>query len=238
MDEERQEMFLTIQAVNAVVVYRKMATGKEAPLRNLFGEDTHLEDPHGVAVDSKRKLLFVSNHGSVAQHAPSTGRGGGGKEIRGTGKFDPPSITVYPLDANGNVRPLRIIEGPKARLNWPAQIAVDEEAGELYVANDMDHSIAVFGEDEQGDVAPRRVLRGPKTGIRNPTGVALDLKNHEMWVANMGNHSATMFPMTANGDVPPTRVIRGGPSDELSLMIGNPGGVGYDTKREQVLVPN
>jgi hypothetical protein len=47
-----------------------------------------------------------------------------------------------------------------------------------------------------------------------------------------------MFPMTANGDVAPTRVIRGGASNQPSLIIGNPGGVGYDTKREQILVPN
>ena len=40
------------------------------------------------------------------------------------------------------------------------------------------------------------------------------------------------------GDVSPLRTIRGGPADEVALMIGNPGGVGYDTKREEILVPN
>jgi DNA-binding beta-propeller fold protein YncE len=191
-----------------------------------------------VAVDSKRHLLFVANHGSVARRGPSKGPGKAGEELLGTGKFDPPSITVYPLDGNGNIKPLRTIAGTKTQLNWPAQIAIDEEHGELYVANDMDHSITVFAVTDDGDIAPRRTIRGAKTGILNPTGIALDLKNREIWVANMGNHSASAFPLTANGDVAPARVIRGGPANELALMIGNPGGVGYDTKREQILVPN
>ncbi len=123
-------------------------------------------------------------------------------------------------------------------LNWPMQIAVDDEHAELYVANDMDHSIVVFKTADNGDVAPTRIIKGPKTRVKNPTGVALDLENEELWVASMGNHTASVFPITANGDVPPLRTIRGGPSDELSLMIGNPGAVGYDTKREEILVPN
>jgi DNA-binding beta-propeller fold protein YncE len=238
VDEVRQEMYFSIQAQNDVAVYRKSATGQEPPLREINGDDTHLEDPHGIAVDTKLNLLFVANHGSVARRGPQKAPGRPGEELLGTGKFDPPSITVYPRDAKGNARPLRIIEGPKTRLNWPAQIAVDEDAGELYVANDMDHSVIVFGVTDQGDTAPRRTIRGSKTGILNPTGIALDRKNKEIWVANMGNHSATAFPMSAHGDVAPVRTIRGGPADELALMIGNPGGVGYDTKREQILVPN
>ena len=46
-----------------VVVYRKEASGKEAPLRELHGETTQLADPHGVAVDAKDNLLFANNPG-------------------------------------------------------------------------------------------------------------------------------------------------------------------------------
>jgi hypothetical protein len=34
------------------------------------------------------------------------------------------------------------------------------------------------------------------------------------------------------------RTIRSGPVGEPALMIGNPGGLAYDTKREEILVPN
>ena len=91
---------------------------------------------------------------------------------------------------------------------------------------------------DEGNVAPSRVIQGPKTGIQNPTSVALDQKNGEVWVANMGNHTATVYPLTADGDVAPTRTIRGGAVEDPTLMIGNPGAVGYDTKREEILVPN
>ena len=242
VDEGRQELFLTVQHQNEVIVYPKMASGKEPPLRELVGDDTHLEDPHGMAVDAKDNLIFVSNHGSVSFRGKDSpihiSPGVNTSYIRGSGRFDPPSITVYARDAKGNTAPLRIITGPQTRLNWPMQIAVDEERGELYVANDMDHSVVVFKTSDNGDVAPTRIIRGPKTNVKNPTGVALDQKNQELWVASMGNHSAHVFPLTANGNVPPLRTVRGGPSDELSLMIGNPGSVGYDTKREQILVPN
>jgi hypothetical protein len=89
-----------------------------------------------------------------------------------------------------------------------------------------------------GDVAPARVLKGPKTNIQNPTGVYLDLKNDELWVANFGNHSATVYRRGASGDTPPLRTIRSGPAAEPALGIGNPHPVAYDSKREEILVPN
>ena len=158
--------------------------------------------------------------------------------VLGTGTFGPPSITVFPADAQGNASPLRVIEGPKAQLNWPTGIVVDSDRGELYVTNDTDDSILVFEVAAAGDVAPRRVLKGPKTGLKNPTGVALDKKNGEMWIANFGNHTATAYRLTAQGDVAPLRTVRAAPGGTPSLMIGNPGAVAYDTKREQILVPN
>ena len=226
VDEEAEELYLTIQHPPQVVVYRKTAEGEDLPLRILRGDRTQLEDAHGIAIDTKNNWMFVSNHGAIASKG---GRGG---------QFKPPAITVYPLQAKGDTAPLRVIEGPRTRLNWPALIALDQESGDLYVANDMDHSILVFQATDSGDVAPTRVIKGPKTGILNPTSIFLDTKNGELWVSNMGNHSATVYPLTANGDVAPLRTIRSAPAGKLAQMIGNPGGVGYDTKREEILVPN
>jgi 6-phosphogluconolactonase (cycloisomerase 2 family) len=228
-DEEKQLLYMTIQSDNKVVVYRKQAEGAEQPIRTIEGLDTQLEDPHGLALDIKDRLIFVSNFGNADIRA---GRG------ERYGKFDPPSITVYSMEASGNVKPLRTIEGPKTLLNWPAHMVFSEERGELFVANDADNSILVFRATDQGDVAPTRMIKGPKTGIKSPPGIALDPKLGELYVANMGTPSITVFPLTASGDVPPTRTIRGGPADAVGLMIGNPGAVGYDSKREQILVPN
>ena len=117
-------------------------------------------------------------------------------------------------------------------------MAVHEERGEIFVANDADDSVLVFRLSDNGDVAPTRVIKGPRTGLMNPTGIAVDAKNDEVWATSMGNYKVTAYPIDANGDVPPSRTIRGGPEGKVSQMIGNPGAVGYDTLRNQILVPN
>jgi DNA-binding beta-propeller fold protein YncE len=131
-----------------------------------------------------------------------------------------------------------VLQGPNTRFNWPTGLAIDEQRGELYVANDIGHEILVFNVTDNGDVAPKRVIKGPKTNLANPTGVWVDLKNNELWAANFMNHSATVYPLNASGDVAPLRIIRSGPLNEPSLGIGNPHPVAYDSKREQILVPN
>ena len=54
----------------------------------------------------------------------------------------------------------------------------------------------------------------------------------------MGNHSATVYARTAAGDVAPLRTIRSAPRGKKADMIGNPGAAAYDSKREEILVPN
>ncbi|MBI2815410.1 MAG: beta-propeller fold lactonase family protein [Acidobacteria bacterium] len=254
VNEEAQELFLTVEHPPAIVVYHKMAKGDDAPIRIIEGNRTLLADPHGIALDTKNKVMYVTNHGSVASskdgknftRRPSVSGGWQIPDERerrevmvpGSGAYHPPTITVYPMNGVGDVAPLRVIEGPETQLNWPAQIYFDEEHSDLYVANDTGDSILVFKGGDKGNVAPTRVIKGSKTGIKNPTGVFLDKKNNELVVANMGNHSATVYPRTANGDVAPLRTIRAAPAGKVALDIGNPGAVGYDTKRDQILVPN
>jgi DNA-binding beta-propeller fold protein YncE len=158
--------------------------------------------------------------------------------LPGLGTFELPSINIYARGASGNTAPLRVIKGPKTQLNWPSHVQVHEDRGEIFVANDADDSILVFRESDSGDVAPIRVIKGPRTRVKNPTGLSLDAKNGELWVANMANYTATVFPVTANGDVAPLRQIRAGPPDTMALMIGNPGAAAYDSKRQEILVPN
>ena len=249
VDEEKQEMFLTVQHSNAVVVYPKTAKEDDSPIRLLQGNRTGLNDPHGISVDTKNGLMYITNHGSVRDVAASGGEVGystwEGEEnwpsrqtIPGSGRNLGSSISVYPMDAQGDTPPLWVIKGPNTQLNWPAGIAADPEREELYVANDAGDSILVFSADARGDAAPIRTLKGPRSGIKNPTGLFLDKKNDELWVSNFGNHTATVYKPTASGDTPPLRTIRSGPLGEPSLMIGNPGSVAYDTKREEILVPN
>jgi DNA-binding beta-propeller fold protein YncE len=208
-------------------VYRKTAEGDEKPLRVLKGESTRLAYSHGIAIDTKNKLLFVNNWGAIST-----------PEVAGTGRYDAPSISVYPLDANGDASPLRVIQGPKTQLNWPGTMAVDPETGDLYLANDQGNSVLVFRGTDRGDVAPARVIKGERTGLSSPVSVFLDTTHRELWVTNMGSASATVYPLTANGNTPPLRTIRSAPAGKVSLMLGKTHGMVYDSKREEILVPN
>ena len=242
VDEAHQELILSVQHDNAVVVYRKEAAGNEAPIRWLQGDRTRLADPHGIALDTKNDVLFVANFGSVRQVRPPDGVSSGplGRDaiVAGSGEFRPPSISVYSRSASGDTPPLRVITGPKTQFNWPTGLAVDAERQELYVANDMGNSVLVFSAAASGDVSPIRILEGGRTNLKNPTGLTLDLKNDELWVTNFGNHTATVYPRAASGDVEPLRTIRSAPAGIPSLMIGNPGAVEFDTRRAEILVPN
>jgi len=158
--------------------------------------------------------------------------------VPGSSKLESSSITVYDRSASGDTPPVRVIAGPQTQLNWASGIALHPERGELFVANDAGDSILIFRANASGDVAPIRVLKGPNSGIKNPTGLFLDIDNDELWVSNFGNHTASVYSMTAEGDTPPLRIIRSAPAGTPSLMIGNPGALAYDTKREEILVPN
>jgi DNA-binding beta-propeller fold protein YncE len=254
VDEPHQELFLTVQEAGAVSVFRKMAVEDEPPIRLLQGDQTLLADPHGIAVDSTRDLLFVSNFGSVTEKDASivSPQGNGyyapsekanwplarNAAVPGSGKFLPPSITVYPRDAGGDVAPIRKIEGPKTQLNWPTALAVDPKRGEIFVANDTGDSVLVFDIMASGDAAPKRVIQGPKSMIKSPTGVFYDWEHDELWVANFGNHTATVYPATASGDAAPLRVVRSAPSNTGTPNIGNAYAPAYDSRRDQILVPN
>lgn len=227
MDEENQEFFVSVQHPPQVAVYRKGASGNEQPKRLLIGDKTQLSDSHGMAIDTKRKLLFVDNWGNIADDA-----------IPGSGRFGPPTITVYRLDANGDEPPLRIIQGPKTGLDWPGALSVDPATGDLFVANDMGQALIVFHGTDQGDVAPYRMIKGPKTGLTYPVGVFVDGKNNEVWASNIGNSTATVYPLKASGDVPPLRIIRSAQEGKQSLRFGKTQALAYDSIREQILVPN
>jgi 6-phosphogluconolactonase (cycloisomerase 2 family) len=150
----------------------------------------------------------------------------------------PPSITVFPLKANGDTAPVRIIQGSLTQLDWPVHISLDADREELYVANSVADDILVFRATDNGNVAPIRVLKGPRTGLGKPHGVFVDTKNDELVVANFGNHSSTVYKRDASGDAAPIRTIRAAPANTPAPMFGNIGTLSYDTKRDQLLVPN
>ncbi len=243
LDLDHNEVAITIQHINKVAIYRREAQGEESPLRIMQGPKTGLADPHGVVIDSTNDELLVTNHGSW--HATTAGQSGAwyveGQElplIPSTGRYESPSIRVYSRTGNGDVAPLRVIQGPNTQLNLPLGIYVDSEHDEIAVANDGGNSLLIFSRTAQGNAAPSRVIKGPATGLKNPSGVFIDTRHNEIWASNWGNHTATVYARTAQGNTAPLRTIRSAPPNAPLPGIGNPGAVAYDPVREQILVPN
>ncbi|MBI3941045.1 MAG: hypothetical protein HY315_09435 [Acidobacteria bacterium] len=249
-DPRNHELFITPQHYNKISVFSRLAQGNDKELRYIQGPKTGLASPHGIYIDSQQNEIYVANHGHWRETEPGEGTRGRAEGGLGswegavrplspsTGKFLGASITVHSRIASGNTAPLRTIQGPKTRLNWPVSLYVDTVSGQLAVANSGDDSILFFDRKADGDVAPARVIQGPATEINNPTGIFVDTKRNEIWVANWLGHSATVYPRTADGNVAPIRVLRSAPKGTPATGLGGAADIVYDPKRDQILAPN
>src|SRR6266705_242312 len=127
---ERDELAVSVEGSRQIVIYKRDAQGRAAPLRVIRGVDTGLADPHGVFFDGQNNEIVVANHGDqngrqvAPGDAPARQRGARVAEEQPVvgGRFDEPSITVYPGDGKGNIKPSRRIQGAKTGLNWPMAI--------------------------------------------------------------------------------------------------------------------
>ncbi len=231
LNSRRDEIAISVEHINSLIVYRREASRAEAPLRVISGIDTGLADPHGVFFDETNDEIVVANHGNWAPTTKTSNPGMGGH-------FYPPSIATFPGLAEGDVPPSRVISGQRTGLNWPMGVAVDAIHNEIAVANYGSNSILIFHRTDHGDVTPERVIHGDQTGIAGPMGVAVDTKNDELWVSNSDDHSSVVFSRTAEGNVAPRRVLRNAPPGAPVVGFGNPGALAYDSKRDELLVPN
>jgi DNA-binding beta-propeller fold protein YncE len=257
LDLVHDEVAVTVQHVNKIAVYRRLAAGEEKPKRIIQGPNTGLSDPHGLAIDADHDEIFVANHDSYHEVLPGQDDPNAvtAKIARGTataeqlatirldlrpskGKFVEPSITVHSRTAENDAAPIRVIRGPKTELSLPMKVFVDTAHDELFVANSGSSAVLVFSRTANGDVAPIRKIQGPDTQLKKPVGLFVDIKNDELWVTNPELHTATVYKRTADGNTPPLRVLNAAPAGAAAPGIGNPGGIAYDPMRQQILVPN
>ncbi len=240
MSRTHDQIAITVELQEAVVIYKREARNVEAPMRVIRGPNTGLADPHGIFWDDRHGEIGVANHGNYRGLVKDEGAGcvPTGTAEPEAGTVRPPSITIYSGEAKGDAKPLRTIQGEKTRLDFPMGLEDDPENDELAVANNGDSSVLVFARTASGNAAPLRILSGAKTGINRPMGVAIDPVNNELWVSNFIDHTALVFDRKANGNVAPKRIIRTAPAGTPSPGFGNPQTVAYDSKREQILVPN
>lgn len=236
---KRDELAVTSQQNHGFYVFRRTATGADLPLRSVRGPRSRLADPHGVVLDDVNNEIVVANHGNWTELRSYAADGPLVMDKSYVpGRFYPPSLTVYSATADGDVPPVRVIQGPSTQLNWPMGVAIDYERNEIAVSNYGTSSILFFRRTDNGNVAPVRVLAGPETGVVGPIGIGIDVKQNELWIANYGDHTAVVFDRNASGSPAPKRILRNAPKGTPTTGFTNASAGAYDTKRGQVLVPN
>jgi len=230
VSDKYNQVALSIEHNAQLIFYKVDSTLVDLPLRSIRGPHTGMADPHGIFWDEKNGEIVVANYGNYypGEWNPDYQKGG---------QYLPPSLTVYRDDAKGDVAPIRTIQGAKTGFNWPNGVTVDDLHNELFVANEISNQILVFPRTAKGNVAPIRIIAGPRTHIDHPMGVAYDPVRDEIWVANFG-HTAEIFPRAASGNVAPSRLIRNAPAGSAHAGFGNPMALAYDSKRDELLVPN
>ena len=238
LDVDHDELAVTSQQYQGISIYGSMDAGVVRPKRTIRGMQTLLEDPHGVFLDNGRDEVFAANHGNWTEMRSYAGDQPAFPGQYIPGRFQPSSIRVYKASSNGDVPPIRTIQGKRTQLAWPMGIAGDTARSELLVANYGSSSILVFPMAANGDAAPARVIGGPHTGIVGPIAVGVDAKHNEIWVANYGDHTAVVFDRAAYGDATPKRIIRNAPAGTPTTGFTNAASAAYDPIRGELLVPN
>ena len=170
-----------------------MANGNAKPVRSIAGQKSLVSrSTHGVAYDEIRDLFMVPQMYAQA-------------------------IMFYKGDADGEVSPIRIIQGPKTQLQNPDHLAFDSLHNEVFVP--QGGKILVYPGDGDGDVAPIRIVKGPDTELTGGSVGVDPINNLLVAVANdrtlgQGRTKLLIFDRTGDGNVKPKGVIAG-PHSEL-----------------------
>jgi len=117
-----------------------------------------------------------------------------------------PNMLVFRGGADGEERPLRVIEGSSA----PEGYDIDPQHGEYFLPGPG--SIRVFSRTADGKAEPIRVISGPDTGLGNDSGtLAVDPVSNLLAVGLEGQ--ILIFNRTDQGNVKPRAVITGPQTD-------------------------
>jgi hypothetical protein len=179
-----------------IAVFARSAEGGAQPVRKVEGQGSLLgRTMHGIAYDAIHDEFTVPQQFGQA-------------------------ILTYRGAANGEERPIRIIEGPHTQLDAPEHLDVDPVHNEIFVPT-RHGTILVFPRDGRGDVAPIRVLGGPDTLLGNDEPLAVD-PVHNLLISGgrTGRQSRLLiFNRTDSGNAQAKAVI-GGPQSHLHAFGG------------------
>ena len=195
VDPVNDELYVGDPSSGSILVYARDANGNVPPKRVLRGPKTGLRLVLGIAIDTKRNLLVVSNHALVVKSDIARG------------------IYIFNRTDSGDVAPQRVITGVETGIGRSRQIVLDSERGKIYLgvmstnfaagrpyiedqprkdliwdrvekvdsrkpswSTDTHGFVGVWDINDHGNVAPRAVIKGFSTGLETCFGVDIDPK--------------------------------------------------------------
>ena len=224
--EKRDEIYVANPFAQAVLTFRGSATGEEAPIRVIQGPRTRLTNPDMIAVDDVNEEMVIT----------------GANEI-----------LVFPLLANGDVAPKRMIQGGRDvgwYTSYPSGSVIDPVRnlivadGGVYDAEGRRggtrDSLLIFDRTAEGKVQPLRIIRGPNTGIKGIRQMDINPATGWIVVAQITSGSIAepegtfvgVWHVTDQGDVPPRWRIDGTPENGMK----KPRGVALNPNHKELIV--
>ena len=225
-DEVNDELLVTNPFGRAILVFRGGADGNEAPVRIIQGPNTLMGDPRRLAggpdrldVDPVHDEIFIA---------------------------DGDRVLVYPRTGNGNVAPIRVIQGPDTQLDGEGTVAVDPVHNVIAVAQDVVRAnsgrrahILIFDRTAEGNAKPRGIIHGPKTEItrinqmqiHTPKGWIIAAQPGFLDVQTPEGTFIGVWSIHDNGDVPPRWKLGG-----ANTVMIKPRGVAINPKHKELMI--
>ncbi len=189
VDPVHNEIF--VPARNVILVFPRDATGDVAPIRVIKGPETRIQSSQTLAVDPVRNLIVAGDTGGGDPERNRLGiitvaRGDSAlrRDARG-------SLLIFNRTDQGNVKPLRVIHGPKAGIASLTQLQVYSPRGWIVMTGSG--IVGIWSVFDDGDVPPRWKLDGPKSTLIRPRGVTLNPRDKELIVVDMRLNSVLTY---------------------------------------------
>ena len=215
---ETDEIVVPVPYSHAILTFAGGADGQEEPIRMIQG-------PQVGEIGSRLDIDTI--HGEIVTYADDT-------------------IKVFPIDADGDVAPLRTISGPDTLLRNTYGIAVDPVNDVIVIGINRgaratrNGGLLLYDRTANGNVAPIGVIEGPKSEIIRINQIQT-YPERGLIVAAMPGIIDQMEPEQAfvgvwsihdNGDIPPMYKI---PIGEVTGMK-KPFGVVLNRDQQEVIV--
>jgi DNA-binding beta-propeller fold protein YncE len=208
IDLAHDEIVVASQGYHALATYERLSTGAVSPKRLIFGFSTGLNLPQGVALD------LVNDEIVVASSAYQTPDGG--------------AILAFRRTDEGDVFPLRKLEGNNTKLCNPFSVALDHATGEMVVANanfgsgTCLQSVTTYSRTAAGNTPPKSIVGGVLTALEHPVSAAITSASGV--VVKM---KPTQGSVSAGASIgySISATVTGGPIFDLSLTDSLPAGL-------------